>query len=145
VLYQDSNGACGAFAVGNALIPLKIEFNISEIKRIARTTEEKGTSKRGIIRVVLYYGLKPTVYETYSDDAAWKWMLKWSGKTSVISLFDNRGHWVTTIGRINNQVILADPSDPEEKYENSVLVLDKRGFMERWKWGGRFYAIRVTK
>ena len=145
MLLQDRDGVCGAFSVANALIAMKIEVNVDEIKRVAGTTVRDGTSKRGIARAIRHYGLKATVYEGYSEESAWKWLLKWSSKCPVIVLIDNRQHYGTCIGRFGNQVILVDPSVPDDRYENNVRVLNKQEFLPEWRWGGRFYGIKVSR
>lgn len=143
MLLQDKDGVCGAFAVANALIPLRVEFNIAEIKEVAGTTVDKGTSKRGIIRAVEYYDHQAIPYEGRSEEAGWKWLCKWSICCPIIVAIDNRQHWGTVVGRFDTQVILFDPSVPAEKFENNVMVLNRGEFCKRWIWGGRYYAIRI--
>lgn len=144
MLLQNKDGMCGTFAVANALLPFKVEIDLKTIAKAAGTTVKDGTSKRGIIRAIQYYGMKATPYESYSMESAWKWITKWASICTIVVLIDNRQHYATCIGRFRNKIILSDPSCPDDEYENNVLVLGRSEFIKRWEWNNRFYAIRVS-
>lgn len=136
---------CGVFAIANALLSIKIEFDISDIARVSRATPSNGTSKAGVIRAIKYYGLNPIIYEGRSDQYSWRWISSRSLDFPIVVLVDNRGHYGTVIGKFGRKIIFVDPSIPSSAYENNVSVLGRGDFINRWKWGGRFYAVCVSK
>mgnify|MGYP001558010016 CR=1 FL=1 len=133
--YQKTSYSCGAAAIVNALRSLGARVAEKSAARAASTTLEIGTTESGIIDALREMGYIVTRLETAKSREAWGYLndnLE-IGRPVILCVM-NWQHWVTAIGKLNDRIVLVDPTNTRvNKSENGVWVLSKREFMKKWR------------
>ena len=154
---QKSPWSCGAAVVRNALRVFKCRVSENEIRGIAGTTKQFGTSEKGILSAIRAYGFKAVEHHIDDKEEAWEWLHETlvEGKP-VILCVENWEHWVVAIGSCGNTgIAVFDSSNFKVNlYENNTHVWDKKHLFHKW-WNNRLsvddevesrlYAIAVSK
>jgi len=153
---QKKPWSCGAAVVRNALRVFGIRVSEHDIWPVANTSKSYGTSEKGIITALRYWGC--TVVDHHFDDKteAWDWLHETLQEGRVVILAaENWEHWVLAIGSLGpNGVVVFDSSNFKNNvYENCTHILNKKKLMHKWyndrksisEDESRIYAISVIK
>lgn len=125
---------CGAKALQSVLVYYGIEISEENLLKTAGTNKIRGTTRKGMTRVLKKYGLK-------SDDKEMKikelktYINKKIPVIILLQAWDNvpdyskkykDGHWAVAIGYDKNKIIFEDPYSFERTY------LTEKELKERW-------------
>lgn len=151
--YQMKPYSCGAAAVVNALRCLGKNISEKNVRKLAFTTEEKGTDEHGIISSLRQLGRDGTAFEFEKFDEAFSELESWidEGYPVIICTWSMQ-HWVTVVGKMGRSpgngvsFIVVDPSNSERNTrENGVKVMTKKQLKVSWKSREKkFFGIACT-
>lgn len=129
--FQTKPYSCGAAAIVNALRCFGKRISERQIQILANTSKEYGTSEDGISNAIKSLGLIPTRFESNDKELAWNKVIK---NFPIILCVMNSNHWVTTIGTIDDRIIIVDPTNTLlNKSENGIHIVRKQELLKYWK------------
>lgn len=144
-LTQPNRWSCGTLAILNAITALGGETDYETVYRAVGNTVRDGTDEYGILEGLIELGYRGWEYKGKNPDSAWRYVSERCGEYPIVLLVDDWRHWVVATGKLGNKVVVVDSDPNKKKNESGALVLSKPELLERWKYRGGFYAIRVSR
>lgn len=143
---QKDSYSCGVYAVMNAAKCLGVNLSRRDITKFSKTTREKGTSEKGILKALeknnligeeFVFGWKTNAIKFVNEIIG-------SGNPIILSV-DNDNHWCTLIGTIGDKYILSDSENSKaNKEQNGIYLLSENDLLNRWKnEDSKYYCIVV--
>lgn len=142
---QPNGYSCGQYAVYNSIIAMGGSADLSEIKRLAGTSRQNGTTRQGVLKALVALGYKGTPYRTRNADYGWKYARKWAVANPLILLVDENEHWLVVSGLIGDRVIVVDSGADKSGNELGTYSFSKNDLLARWVYRNGMYAIRVCR
>jgi ABC-type bacteriocin/lantibiotic exporter with double-glycine peptidase domain len=145
---QRDSYSCGVYAIINAAKCLGIDLTRRDITKFSKTSREKGTSEKGILKALKCNNLSGKEFTFKSQKEAVEFidnLLKF--EKPVILAVDNDSHWCTIIGTFGKKYIMFDSDRSKyNKEESGVHLLSSEELDSRWKnENNKYYCIVVEK
>ena len=152
---QEKTWSCGAAALRNALrARWGHKVREGQIRALAGTSPEQGTSEDGLIAAARALGYSIVVHSSNSTTEAWDWLRGCliSGRPVILCL-DAWEHWAVCFGLLGERVNVFDSSNfKNNRKEGGIHTLDRSHLMRRWRNGRksvagqrRLYALAVYR
>lgn len=150
--FQKDSYSCGVYAVMNAAKCLGIDLKRRDITKFSKTTKEKGTSEKGILKALAGNGMlgEEFSFNSYEREMAFEILdnvLVGPCVNPVILCVDNDDHWCTLIGKLGNKYILFDSDRSKyNKEENGIHVITVDELESYWRSSkDTYYCIIVDQ
>ena len=140
---QPNSYSCGTLAVMSAITALGGDADYDTVYSNVGTTSRDGTSEDGIMDGLPFLGYIGKEYVGKNPDSAWRYVIRNCKTHPIIACVDQFAHWIVFTGMIGRRVIAID-SYPRGQASGG-LVYDKKELLERWRYRGVYYAIKVSK